>query len=90
VVPGLILTAMVMAHIAVHASVRRNMAPAERGFTAVSELLGAIRIRHRHLGDWGDLSWATFVAAVRRTIRVLGNILFIIYTAHVPEVLRVR
>jgi C4-dicarboxylate transporter DctM subunit len=32
---------------------------------------------------WGDLSWGTFVAAVRRTIRVLGNILFIIYTAYV-------
>jgi C4-dicarboxylate transporter DctM subunit len=115
VVPGLILTAMFMAYIAVHASVRSDVAPAERGFTAVSELLGAIGdvlpflflittiMGSIYLGlvtpteaaavgcvfgigisvIWGDLSWATFVAAVRRTIRVLGNILFIIYTAYV-------
>jgi C4-dicarboxylate transporter, DctM subunit len=32
---------------------------------------------------WGDLTLAAFIAAIRRTVRVLGNILFIIYTAYV-------
>ena len=32
---------------------------------------------------WGDLGWAKLRAAVRRTIRVVGNLLFIIYAAYI-------
>ena len=32
---------------------------------------------------WGDLSWATLMSAVRRTVRVVGNLLFIIYAAYI-------
>lgn len=32
---------------------------------------------------WGDLDWAKLMAAVRRTVRVVGNLLFIIYAAYI-------
>jgi tripartite ATP-independent transporter DctM subunit len=32
---------------------------------------------------WGDLNWKSFVASVRGAIGVLGNILFIVYSAYV-------
>lgn len=32
---------------------------------------------------WGDLNWATLMSAVRRTVRVVGNLLFIIYAAYI-------
>jgi C4-dicarboxylate transporter DctM subunit len=32
---------------------------------------------------WGELSWRSLWAAVRRTIRIVGNLLFIIYAAYV-------
>jgi len=32
---------------------------------------------------WGDLTWTRLLAAVRRTILVVGNLLFIIYAAYI-------
>ena len=32
---------------------------------------------------WGDLTWAHFVDAMHRTVQIVGNLLFIIYSAYV-------
>src|SRR5262249_14566240 len=32
---------------------------------------------------WGDLRWRVFLDALRRTVRLLGNLLFIVYAAYV-------
>jgi C4-dicarboxylate transporter DctM subunit len=42
VVPGLMLTAMFMAYIAIHANLRPGVAPRERGARTIAELLAAI------------------------------------------------
>ncbi len=115
VIPGLLLTAMFMAYISVHASLRKEVAPTEAGPGSLAELLAAVSdvlpflflittiMGSIYLGlttpteaaavgcifgivisvVWGELSVAAFIAAIRRTVRVLGNILFIIYTAYV-------
>lgn len=115
VIPALMLTAMFMAYIAVHAMLDSSVAPKESGPSSLSELLFALAdilpfvlliggtMGGIYLGlmtpteaaaigcitgiiislIWGDLNWNNFVAAVRRTIRVLGNILFIIYAAFI-------
>ena len=115
VIPGLMLTAMFMAYISVHASLRKAVAPPEAGpgnlaglLAAASDVLPFLFLITIIMGSiylglttpteaaaigcifgmvisviWGELSLAAFIAAVRRTVRVLGNILFIIYTAYV-------
>jgi tripartite ATP-independent transporter DctM subunit len=32
---------------------------------------------------WGNLTWTTFVQAMHRTVRIVGNLLFIIYAAYI-------
>ena len=115
VIPGLLLTAMFMAYISVHASLKKDVAPREAGPGDWSGVLAAARdvlpflvlitiiMGSIYLGlttpteaaavgclfgivisvIWGNLTLAAFIAAIRRTVRVLGNILFIIYTAYV-------
>jgi C4-dicarboxylate transporter, DctM subunit len=115
VIPGLMLTAMFMAYISVHASLRKAVAPREAGpgdwagvllaagdvlpfLVLITIIMGSIYLglttptEAAAIGCifgivisviWGDLTLAAFIAAIRRTVRVLGNILFIIYTAYV-------
>jgi tripartite ATP-independent transporter DctM subunit len=115
VIPGLMLTAMFMAYISVHASLKKHVAPREAGpgdwsgvFAAAADVLPFLVLITIIMGSiylglttpteaaatgclfgivisvvWGDLTLAAFIAAIRRTVRVLGNILFIIYTAYV-------
>lgn len=115
VIPGFMLTAMFMAYIAVHASMRKEVAPAERGpgslgafLAALADVLPFLLLITGTMGGiylglvtpteaaavgcifaivisriWGDLTWRSFIAALQRTVRLLGNILFIIYTAFV-------
>jgi C4-dicarboxylate transporter, DctM subunit len=114
VVPGLVLTAMFMAYIALHAKLRADAAPVERGPASLAELARALgdvvpfvlliagTIGSLYLGLvtpteaaavgcclalvvsalWGELDRRAVVAAGRRTIRTVGNILFIIYAAY--------
>ena len=115
VIPGLMLTAMFMAYISVHASLKQDVAPREAGpgdwagvLAAAADVLPFLVLITIIMGSiylglttpteaaavgclfgivisviWGDLTLAAFIAAIRRTVRVLGNILFIIYTAYV-------
>ena len=115
VIPGLMLTAMFMAYISVHASLKKDVAPREAGpgnwagvlraagdvlpfLVLITIIMGSIYLglttptEAAAIGClfgivisviWGDLTLAAFIAAIRRTVRVLGNILFIIYTAYV-------
>ena len=115
VIPGLILTAMFMAYIAVHASIKREVAPRERGPRSIAEVLTAIgevlpflflisgTLGLIYLGlvtpteaaavgcacavvisrIWGNLTWRVFRDALSRTVRLLGNLLFIVYAAYV-------
>ena len=113
VVPGLILTAMFMIYIAVHATIKPSVAPAEALAPSVAGILGALAdvvpfviLIAFILGGiysglatpteaaaigclfgiaisaiWGELNWSSFVAAMHRTVEVVGNILFIVYAA---------
>ncbi len=115
VVPGLLLTGMFMLYIAVHAMLRADVAPVERGPGSLRELAGALAdvlpfalliagtIGAIYAGLvtpteaaavgcmlagviaalWGEFGWRAFVAALQTTIRVCGNILFILYAAFV-------
>lgn len=115
VIPGLMLTAMFMTYIAVHATVRPDAAPREPGpgspagvLFAIGEVLPFLVLISGTLGliylglvtpteaaavgcvcailislIWGDFSWRIFMEAMRRTVRLLGNLLFIVYAAYV-------
>jgi tripartite ATP-independent transporter DctM subunit len=115
VFPGLILTGMFMLYIAVHASVKPNVAPREHGpgslagvVLAIGEVLPFLFLISGTLGliylglvtpteaaavgclcailisrIWGDLTWRVFRDAMGRTVRLLGNLLFIVYAAYV-------
>lgn len=113
VVPGLLLTALFMTYIAVHALCRPGIAPVERGVRTVVEALRALvemmpffliiggTLGGMYLGYvtpteaaaagcllailvsviWGDLPLPVFLEALRRSVGVVGNILFITYSA---------
>jgi len=115
VVPGLLLTAMFMAFVAVYARMRPGVAPRERGPGTLAEVLAALldvlpfavligcTIGSIYAGlvtpteaaavgcvlslvvsaIWGELTWTAFVSAIRTTVQVIGNILFIIYAAYI-------
>ncbi|MVT64585.1 TRAP transporter large permease subunit [Bradyrhizobium pachyrhizi] len=113
VMPGLLLTAMFMTYIALHAWFKPGIAPAETGARSVRELLSALldvipfmvliggTIGSIYSGlvtpteaaavgcvlamiiamFWGDFSVAILWRALQTTVRVCGNILFIVYAA---------
>jgi C4-dicarboxylate transporter DctM subunit len=113
--PGLLLTAMFMGYIAIHAWLRPEIAPREHHSQTVRELLGAvldivpfILLIGGTIGSiysglvtpteaaavgcllamviayfWGDFSIAVLRSALQTTVRVCGNILFIVYAAFV-------
>ncbi|MGP1676281.1 MAG: TRAP transporter large permease [Burkholderiales bacterium] len=115
VMPGLLLTAMFMAYIAVHAWIRPSVGPVERGAQSMKELLGAfvdiipfVVLIGGTIGSiysglvtpteaaavgcviaaliailWGDGHFRVFKRALQSTVRVCGNILFIVYAAFV-------
>ncbi len=115
IVPGLLLTAMFMIYIGVHAKLQPSIAPVEQGVVSLPDLLRAIGnilpvtlligstmgtmyfglVTPTEAGAigcvagtiiaiiWGDLKWKDFIAAVRGSVAVLGNILFIVYAAYV-------
>jgi tripartite ATP-independent transporter DctM subunit len=115
VVPGILLTEMVMLYIGVRSKVGSSIAATERGPASITECIAAlvdvipfvvligITMGAIYLGLvtpteaaaigcimaivvstlWGDFSWRVFLAAMRQTISVCGNILFIIYAAFV-------
>jgi C4-dicarboxylate transporter, DctM subunit len=113
VMPGLLLTAMFMAYIAIHAWLRPGIAPREVGARSGRELLAALldvipfmvliggTIGSIYSGlvtpteaaavgcllamiiaaFWGEFSVAILWHALQTTVRVCGNILFIVYAA---------
>jgi tripartite ATP-independent transporter DctM subunit len=113
VMPGLLLTAMFMAYVALHAWLRPGSAPVEAGVRSAPELLAALldvvpfmvliggTIGSIYLGVvtpteaaavgcvlaaiiaafWGEFSAAILWRALQTTVRVCGNILFIVYAA---------
>ena len=115
VVPGLLLTAMFMGYIAVHAWIRPSIAPREpppRGFgevtKAIVDLLPFALLIGGTMGSiyfgfvtpteaaavgcvlayiigcvWGYLPWSNVRAALRSTVLICGNILFIVYAAFI-------
>jgi C4-dicarboxylate transporter, DctM subunit len=115
VIPGLMLTAMFMVYIALHASAKADAAPRESGPASLGEVLvafadvlpflflisGTLGLIYLGLVTpteaaavgclcavvisrlWGDLTWRVFREAMNRTIRLLGNLLFIVYAAYV-------
>jgi tripartite ATP-independent transporter DctM subunit len=115
VMPGLLLTFMFMAYIAMHAWLKPGVAPAERGARSARELLTAILdvlpfvfLIGGTMGSiysglvtpteaaavgcllamgiaaiWGEFSFRVLMAALKTSVRVCGNILFIVYAAFV-------
>lgn len=111
--PGLLLTAMFMAYVAMHAWYRPGIAPREVGARSARELLAALvdvipfmvliggTIGSIYSGlvtpteaaavgcmlavviaaFWGQFSVAILWRALQTTVRVCGNILFIVYAA---------
>ncbi len=114
VIPGLMLTAMFMIYIGIHAKLKPEVAPVilERLgmsdiFRAMTDVLPFLVLISGTMGGmyagvitpteagaigclvgivisriWGDLTWKLLFVAIRRTVRILGNILFIIYSAY--------
>lgn len=115
VVPGLLLTAMFMGYIAVHAWMRPSIAPREPAPRGLGELTMAIvdllpfalliggTMGSIYLGFvtpteaaavgcvlayiiacvWGYMPWSHVRAALRSTVLICGNILFIVYAAFI-------
>jgi tripartite ATP-independent transporter DctM subunit len=115
VVPGLLLTAMFMGYVAVHARVRPSIAPREPAPAGLAELLAAIAdllpfalliggtMGSIYLGLvtpteaaalgcalayviallWGRMPWSTVRVALKSTVLICGNILFIVYAAFI-------
>ena len=115
VMPGLLLTLMFMAYIAVHAWLKPAVAPVERGARSAGELLGAILdvlpfvfLIGGTMGSiysglvtpteaaavgcllamaiariCGEFNARVLMAALGTSVRVCGNILFIVYAAFV-------
>jgi tripartite ATP-independent transporter DctM subunit len=113
VMPGLLLTAMFMIYIAVHAWIQPEIAPVERGAQSIKELTGALldvvpfvvliggTIGSIYSGlvtpteaaavgcvlamiiavFWGEFNALVLWHALQTTVRVCGNILFIVYAA---------
>ncbi|WP_431855386.1 TRAP transporter large permease [Azospirillum sp.] len=113
VVPGLLLTAMFMAYIAVQAIYRPGVAPVEQGVRTAADALRALvemapffliigaTLGGLYLGFvtpteaaaagcllaivvsavWGRMTPRIFFDALRRSVGVIGNILFITYSA---------
>jgi len=113
VMPGLLLTAMFMIYIAVHAWIRPEIAPVERGAQSIKELTDALldvvpfvvliggTIGSIYSGlvtpteaaavgcvlamiiavFWGEFNALVLWHALQTTVRVCGNILFIVYAA---------
>jgi tripartite ATP-independent transporter DctM subunit len=113
VMPGLLLTAMFMTYIAVHAWLRPEIAPVERGAQSLQELTRAaldifpfVVLIGGTIGSiysglvtpteaaavgcvlamiiamfWGEFSARIMWRALQTTVRVCGNILFIVYAA---------
>lgn len=115
VMPGLLLTFMFMAYIAVHAWWKPEIAPKEHGAQSVREFIDALldvfpfivliggTIGAIYSGlvtpteaaavgcllamliamVWGEFSFQVMKTALQTTVRVCGNILFIVYAAFV-------
>jgi C4-dicarboxylate transporter DctM subunit len=113
VMPGLLLTAMFMAYIALHAWLKPEIAPVERGAQSIKELTVALldvipfmvliggTIGSIYSGlvtpteaaavgcvlamiiavFWGEFNAKVLWHALQTTVRVCGNILFIVYAA---------
>jgi C4-dicarboxylate transporter DctM subunit len=113
VVPGLLLTAMFMAYIAIHSVLKPSVAPAEKGAQSLAEFRDAmldvfpfIVLIGGTIGSiysglvtpteaaavgcllsmliavfWGEFDFGVLWRALQTTVRVCGNILFIVYAA---------
>jgi C4-dicarboxylate transporter DctM subunit len=113
VMPGLLLTAMFMTYIAMHAWIKPEIAPVERGAQSIRELTDALldvvpfvvliggTIGSIYSGlvtpteaaavgcvlamiiavFWGEFNALVLWHALQTTVRVCGNILFIVYAA---------
>jgi tripartite ATP-independent transporter DctM subunit len=113
VMPGLLLTAMFMMYIAMHAWIKPEIAPVERGAQSIKELTDALldvvpfvvliggTIGSIYSGlvtpteaaavgcvlamiiavFWGEFNALVLWHALQTTVRVCGNILFIVYAA---------
>jgi C4-dicarboxylate transporter, DctM subunit len=115
VVPGLLLTAMFMTYIAIHAWCDPTIAPREPApkttgeyFAALTDLFPFVLIIGGTMGSiylgfvtpteaaaigcvlagiagrvFGQMSWTTVRAAMKATVLICGNILFIVYAAFI-------
>jgi C4-dicarboxylate transporter, DctM subunit len=114
VIPGLLLTAMFMAYIAVHALVRPSVSPVAQTsysvreiFTAFLDVIPFVVLIGGTIGSiysglvtpteaaavgcvlamiiarfWGEFNFGVLKRALQTTVRVCGNILFIVYAAY--------
>jgi C4-dicarboxylate transporter DctM subunit len=115
VMPGLLLTAMFMCYIAIHAWLRPDVSPvvtrrhsAREMFSALIDVIPFVVLIGGTIGSiysglvtpteaaavgcilamiiayfWGEFNFAVLRRALQSTVRVCGNILFIIYAAYV-------
>ena len=115
VVPGIVLTLMFMAYIAVHAMLKPSIAPRQgtsdgplRVMRVLADILPFMLLILGIMGAiytgiatpteaaafgclfgllicrlFGDLPWAVFIDCLRRSVLVVGNIMFITYAAFI-------
>ena len=115
VIPGLLLTAMFMGYVAIHAWIKPSIAPREQApkglaelTTAIIDLLPFVLLIGGTMGSiylglvtpteaaaigcvlayliallWGEMTWPSVRAALRATVLICGNILFIVYAAFI-------